>query len=202
MAGPARTKPVARLLTVAVWSYLLVISAVGTKLPWYLIPLFPLCAIAWGLVAGLLIDGLERRSSRLAPTAARLTWLVVAAALVTGTSALNASRVNAQFSAITASEGYRYALFIRGPMRAIPSHDILVIHPGIEPGSAYSAVMNFYARGLEMLGIKALVQLPGASIASGTFDVIACGETRLVFLAANPDTRAVLEDGDCGLYRR
>jgi hypothetical protein len=189
----------ARFTGLAMAIYLLVISLIATKTPWYLLPLFPFAALEVGLGVETIRDLVAKHYPSWTRVATALfVSATFAGVVVVGVLAVRA--IDAKISDTFANDTYQYSLFMRGPLMAAAPMDLVVVHPGYGQRVPYFAAAQFYATQLEKRGATISIQLSGDPLPPGSDLVLACGPTLEDLVQSGVTDAPVLVDGPCGVY--
>ncbi|MEO8152348.1 MAG: GtrA family protein [Rhizobacter sp.] len=188
--------------------YVAVISLSKTKLPWYVMPVYPFVSIlaALGLDRFFQVTALRNAWSP-AVLQSKQKWST--ALLVFVTAANGVIYADWQSQPSTLHEYDHYSLFLRGTaLQEARIKKLLVLHPGYpSPGYPkpdyryYAAPTEFYVKALRQDGISVVVQKPTEPI-EGVFDAaLVCGSTWKSGAGRQPSWPLISEDGRCGLYK-
>ena len=198
--GRPQLRRLARFTGLSMAVYLVAISLVATKAPWYLLPLFPLAALEVALSMEAIRDFVVTHYPR---------WSSLATAVITGAAlvgvvavgVLAVRGIDARISDTFANDTYQYSLFMRGPLMSAEPMDLVVVHPGYGQRVPYFAAAQFYATQLETRGAKISIQLGGDPLPPASDLLLACGPTLEDLVQSGVADAPVLVDGPCGIYR-
>ncbi len=186
----------AAFLGIACGFYLLVISAGRTKLPWYVMPLYPPVSVLAALLIDRAIEAMRRRAR---PRPAVGVALLAAAVIAVG--AANTVRTWRHDSAVRADDLHAPGYLLRdAALRAPEVRSVAVLHPGFSvAGDYYTAPIEFYAKVLARSGVAVHVLPPDSPLPAGADHAVACGDVaRASALAA---AQVVRSAGRCLLLR-
>jgi putative flippase GtrA len=165
------TRAFSRYLFVAMAGYLIVISAAGTKLSWYVFPLFPLAAASSAL---LVAEGMSFVSLRLGRQATPHRYLTAMAMVLVCTVvvARNLETINDQ-SEWFPLKGACNKFILSKEAREASKLGLAVFHPGYNAGSYYAPTL-FYTKILEAEGGTTIIVSSGGLIPSVFAYALSC----------------------------
>jgi hypothetical protein len=185
--------------------YLAVISLGAAKLTWYAVPLFPLSAIIIAVGLDGTLEWMTYGRTFKATTKGMLASLCVLAAI--GVIAENIYLLQRKVASDLTDGRYFIDFFLRGPIVQLDSpKKFVVIQEGFAPSpdqgqTDYYGPTSFYVKALRAAGHSVEIQPPSADIPPGFDAAVMCGAAMRDAMAAQVALKALVADGECGIYR-